>query len=232
MIVGILLAGGASKRMGTSKPLVRERGHSFIAHGIRHLWGGCDVVVTVLGSQAPKVRRAAEAEFQRMIGHGGLHHDLDAARARGARGLEVRFVLNRRWRSGMLASVQAGLREGLRMKPEALVVMPVDHPSVKPATVAGLVSVMRLALEATRGPRALKGFRYALVPRHARRRGHPIVLPPGLAQAVLADRGALDLSDAVKRNARLVGYLDVADRGVVTNRNTPRAPRTAARRGA
>jgi hypothetical protein len=38
---------------------------------------------------------------------------------------------------------------------------------------------------------------------------------------VIADRGARDLSDAVRRNARLVGFLDCADPGVVRNRNRP-----------
>ena len=33
---------------------------------------------------------------------------------------------------------------------------------------------------------------------------------------------AEDLSDAVRRNARLVGYVDVTDAGILRNRNTPR----------
>jgi hypothetical protein len=32
---------------------------------------------------------------------------------------------------------------------------------------------------------------------------------------------ARDLSDGIRRNARLVGYLDVADKGIVANHNTP-----------
>jgi hypothetical protein len=48
-----------------------------------------------------------------------------------------------------------------------------------------------------------------------------VVLSPALARAVAGDRGAADLSDAVRRNARLVGYLDCVDAGVVRNRNHP-----------
>ena len=33
---------------------------------------------------------------------------------------------------------------------------------------------------------------------------------------------AADLSDAIRRNARQVNYMDVGDAGVVRNRNTPR----------
>ena len=60
------------------------------------------------------------------------------------------------------------------------------------------------------------------MPRFRRRRGHPVALSPALARAVAADTGAEDLSDAIRRNARLVGYLEVGDAGVVRNRNTPR----------
>ena len=41
------------------------------------------------------------------------------------------------------------------------------------------------------------------------------------SEAPLADGDATDLSDSVRRNARLVGYLDVPDGGVIRNRNTP-----------
>ncbi len=59
------------------------------------------------------------------------------------------------------------------------------------------------------------------MPRHRRRRGHPLALSPALAAAIAADRQAEDLSDAVRRNARLVGYLDVDDPGVLRNVNRP-----------
>jgi hypothetical protein len=51
------------------------------------------------------------------------------------------------------------------------------------------------------------------------------VLSALLAKAVAADGRAAHLSDAVRRNARLIGFLDVPDRGVITNRNTPLRPR-------
>jgi hypothetical protein len=47
------------------------------------------------------------------------------------------------------------------------------------------------------------------------------VVSAALARAIVADRGAADLSDAVRRNARLVGFLDVPDAGILRNRNTP-----------
>jgi hypothetical protein len=48
-----------------------------------------------------------------------------------------------------------------------------------------------------------------------------VALSAALADAVRRDRVARDLSDGIRRNARLVGYLDVADKGIVVNHNTP-----------
>jgi CTP:molybdopterin cytidylyltransferase MocA len=81
---------------------------------------------------------------------------------------------------------------------------------------------MRLAIKACRSPQEQNRFSYALIPRYRRHRGHPLALSRALAQAVASDSGAENLNEAVRRNARLIGYLDVPDPGVVRNRNTPR----------
>lgn len=222
MIVGVLLAAGASTRMGRPKALVRAGGESFIAHGIQHLWSTCDRVVVVLGASAPSIRRATECEFDRLARAGRLRRAGGRAPGGEPDYLEATFVVNRAWKRGMLSSAQAGLREALRARPEAVLVMPVDHPAVRPGTVADLGHVLLRALAACRTPRERARFSYALVPRFRRRRGHPIALSPALARAVVADAAAENLSDGIRRNARLVGYLDVSDAGVVRNRNTPR----------
>ncbi|MBI3540197.1 MAG: NTP transferase domain-containing protein [Candidatus Eisenbacteria bacterium] len=233
MNVGILLAAGASRRMGRSKSLMRAGGETFLARGVRHLWHACDVVVVVLGSGARHMRHALEGEFVTLVERGALHRDLMLARRHGAAGLEVRIVENRAWRTGMLSSVRAGLATALRLDPALVLVLPVDHPSVRPDTVRALAAAMGAALASYGAPaargrarrrprRAVPGFAYALVPRYRRRRGHPVALSPALARAIAADRGASDLSDAMRRSARLVGFLDCGDSGVVRNRNTPR----------
>jgi molybdenum cofactor cytidylyltransferase len=227
MRVGVLLAAGASSRMGRDKALIRTRGMSFLAHGVRHLWSACDSVVVVLGARAAAIRRAVTDEFGRLVEEGRLHQDLVTAHAHGADGLEVRFAENPRWRSGMFGSVRIGLQQALQLRPSAVLVLPVDHPVVKPTTVASLAVAMESALAAY-GDAQVRGRQgpatpvaYALVPRYRHRRGHPVALSPGLARALLKDGEAENLSDAMRRNARLVGYLDVADPGVVVNRNTP-----------
>jgi CTP:molybdopterin cytidylyltransferase MocA len=215
----VLLAAGASTRMGRPKALVQWKGQSFLAHGVRALWTSCDVVIAVLGSGAAVVRRGAEEEFGRLVEAGALSHDLHAATAHGARSLEVRFETNPAWKRGMFSSARVGLAAAAKLRPAAIMVMPVDHPEVRGATVAALEGLMQQALQSFGTGARTVG--YALVPRFRGHRGHPLALSPALARAIAKDRESRDLGDAVRRHARLVGYVDVADRGIVVNRNTP-----------
>lgn len=217
MNVGVLLAAGASSRMGSPKPLVKLKGQTFLAHGVRHLWAACDAVIVVLGANAAKVRDAAEEEFGRLIETGALAPEVAAA---DGRELEVHFIENRKWKEGQLSSARLGLAEACKLKPKGILVLPVDHPHLRSATVLVLAEMMKQALGAF-GSKAGPTFQYALAPRHKGRRGHPLALSPALAALIAKDRVARDLADAVRRHARLVGYFDVADKGVIANVNTP-----------
>lgn len=220
MNVGVLLAAGASTRMKSPKPLVRWKGHSFLVHGTRALWASCDVVVAVLGSSGNTVRTALEKEFTELVESGALTADLHEARRKGARGLELRFETNAKWKQGMLSSAKVGLAAALKLKPASIAVLPVDHPEVSGETVEALTAMMADALKAFKAD--TPAFPYALVPRFKGHRGHPLVLSPALARAIVRDKVAVDLGDAVRRSARLVGFVDVRDGGVVRNRNTPK----------
>jgi CTP:molybdopterin cytidylyltransferase MocA len=206
--------------MGRNKALMPTNGESFIAHGIRSLWTVCDTVVVVLGAHSGAIRQRTEEEFTALAGRGGFDRQLSGHRHPRGR-LEVHFVVNRAWRRGMYSSVREGLRAAADIDSEAILVAPVDHPAVRPRTVTCLAEVLAQALRACRTPRERERFSYALVPRYRGRRGHPVGLSPALARAVSDDADAEHLNDAIRRNARLVGYLDVPDPGVVRNRNTP-----------
>jgi len=219
MMVGVLLAAGGSTRMGSSKPLRQDRGVSFLVLGVRHLWAACPTVVAVLGHDAARVRRSAEEEFARLLEAGALNPDLAIAHSRKAGELELHFETHRAWKRGMLSSAQAGLEWALDHKPEGILVLPVDHPTVHAATVMQLATLMADAVKSSRTPAERRQFAYALVPRFQGKRGHPVAMTPALARAVATDHKAEHLSDAIKRNARLVGYLDVDDSGVVRNVN-------------
>ncbi|HET7226918.1 MAG TPA: NTP transferase domain-containing protein [Candidatus Eisenbacteria bacterium] len=221
MMTGVVLAAGASARMGSPKALAREGRESFLTHGIRTLWSACDDVVVVLGAGAKAIQQRTEQEFTRLVQRGRLAAEFARVRDNVPDQLEVHFVTHPTWKRGMFSSVRAGLEAALGRKPEAILVMPVDHPSVRPNTVVALATAMHQALEAARSPRVRRAFSYALVPRMGGRRGHPVALSAALARAITQDAQAENLSDAVKRNARLVGYLDVRDRGVLRNVNRP-----------
>jgi CTP:molybdopterin cytidylyltransferase MocA len=97
------------------------------------------------------------------------------------------------------------------------------HFVVNRAWRKGMLTSAKAGIAAARrNSRERAGFSYALVPRWRRKRGHPVALTPALAWAIATDADSEDLSDAVRRNARLVGYLDVDDPGVLVNRNGPR----------
>lgn len=221
MMVGVLLAGGASSRMPSHKALAKKGRTSYLALGIRHLWSTCSHVVAVLGANGREIQRSVEDEFTRMAESGELHEALSGTQGHGRDGYEVHFTRNPKWKSGMLSSVQVGLREALDLRPKGVLVLPVDHPSVRPDTISGIASVLDLALAACRTSAERGRFAYAVVPRYRGRRGHPVALSSALTRAVAADRQATDLSDAVRRSARLVGYFDTQDAGILRNVNRP-----------
>lgn len=220
-LTGVLLAAGAGTRMGHPKALAKSGQDSFLVRGVRTLWSACDGVTVVLGSRAPIVRRRAEIEFQRLVSEGRLHAELTPRRNHPARTLEAHFVNHRRWQEGMLSSVKEGLRAARELGADGILILPVDHPDVRPDTVRALGTLLAEAIAACRTRRERAAFSYALVPRHGGHRGHPLAVTRALADAIAGDRGATDLSDAVRRNARLVGYVDVRDAGVLRNRNSP-----------
>lgn len=224
MNVGVLLAAGASGRYGSPKALARIKGQSFVVRGVRNLWSVCDRVVVVLGADAAKLQRVLEAEFMALAEAGSLAPDARLASDKGSDALEVHFTTNRAWKRGMLSSAQVGLASALELKPRAVMLLPVDHPRVRVATVMELASLMGEAL-ASAGKAGEKSLAYALVPRLRGRRGHPLALSAALARAISRGKAAADLSDAVRRHARLIAYLDVRDAGVLRNVNTPASRR-------
>ena len=88
--------------------------------------------------------------------------------------------------------------DALTLAPEAVIVLPVDHPDVRPATVASLGHLMHAARQHTPA-RERRALSQALVPRHRGRRGHPVALTAALARRIADDSGAADLSDAIRR---------------------------------
>lgn len=135
---------------------------------------------------------------------GHRHAEVAALVARQER---VVVVVNADHAEGMFTSVQAGVR-AVDPGCEGFFVLPVDCPRVGSAVVGELIDVFRRDL----------GLR-AVVPVHAGRGGHPVLLPPSARQAILAAPRTATLREVIAT----VGAVRcaVADPGVVVDLDTP-----------
>jgi molybdenum cofactor cytidylyltransferase len=112
VIAGIILAAGASTRMGSPKALLDYRGETFLDRLIRVLGGVADPVIVVLGYHADEIR----------------------ARVHG----RALFAVNPAPEHGQLSSLKTALAE-VPPDAEGFLFVPVDCPAVEPATVARIV---------------------------------------------------------------------------------------------
>lgn len=115
MIVGLLLAAGAGRRMGMPKALVRDAdGVTWVRRSAAVLLeGGCRPVLAVLGAAAQE----AQAELP----------------------VQVAAVIAEDWAEGMGASLRAGLAALEGIPATAVLVSLVDTPGVGPAIVRRLL---------------------------------------------------------------------------------------------
>ena len=119
-IAGLILAGGASRRMGSPKALLRFQDETFLDRMIRLFAQVCDPVVIVLGHNASQIRA-------------GLQHPGNAV-----------FTVNPDPERGMLTSLQCGL-QAMPATVEAVMFTPVDHPHLQPSTLETLSSKFQAA---------------------------------------------------------------------------------------
>jgi molybdenum cofactor cytidylyltransferase len=124
LAVGIVvLAAGASTRMGRPKQLLEYEGETLLGRAVRvALETRCRPVVVVLGSCSDEL--------------------MSEARARGAGG--ARVVVNEAWAEGMASSIRRGLREleaAAHVELDAALLMLCDQPLVSAEILERLVDV-------------------------------------------------------------------------------------------
>ena len=119
-IAGLILAGGASRRMGSPKALLRFQDETFLDRMIGLFARVCGPVVVVLGHNAERIRAAL------------------------ARPSQAIFVVNPDPERGMLSSLQCGLA-AIPAHSDAVFFAPVDHPHLEASTLETLVAKFRAA---------------------------------------------------------------------------------------
>ena len=119
-LAAVLLAGGASTRMGSPKALLAVPGpgpaETFLDRLIRLAGAAASPVIVVLGHEPERIRT-------------GLVRQAEAV-----------FVVNQDYRKGQLSSLQCGLR-AVPPEAEGVLFTPVDLPMIAPETFAELARV-------------------------------------------------------------------------------------------
>ncbi|HLA99941.1 MAG TPA: nucleotidyltransferase family protein [Bacteroidota bacterium] len=184
MIDAVILAAGASARMGRDKALLTLEGSTFIRRIIR-LYTGAPVggIVVVLGPDSGKVQNEISAE-------------------------DVVVVENLNAEGGQISSLIVGIESLENSGSDGILVHPVDHPMVSPATIPALVN----AASANAGR--------IILPVCGGRRGHPVLFPASMFQELKdapVDTGARAV---VRAHAPDILEVRTDDRGILINIDT------------
>lgn len=161
--VGIVLAAGASSRLGHPKQLVRlGDGAPLVAEACARLDGVTDRTVVTLGARHEAVRAALPAGVDSVYTHD--------------------------WKRGMSASIRAGLARALELTPDldAALITTCDQHQLTRASLQELLDALEMAPEADASAAAYEGV--VGVPAAFRARALPLVL-----DHLRGDRGARGL---------------------------------------
>jgi molybdenum cofactor cytidylyltransferase len=199
MITGIVLAAGASTRMGQAKAALPfgQTGETVLSRVVGTLLrGGVPSVIVVAGAHIDAVRMAMPSHEAR-----------------------ARVIEHVGWQQGQLSSLLKGLESIADPQLEAAVVTLVDVPMVLPSTVAAVIAAWRR----TQAPivRPAEFAQGAQSAQGAVRHGHPVVFD----RSVFADLRAADLDAGAKavfaKHQDRVVNVEVNDPGAFEDIDTP-----------
>ena len=192
MISGIVLAAGASSRMGQPKAVLplNATGDTVVARVVRTLLaGGVPDLVVVAGAHIDAVRRAMPA--------------FAAASAR------ARVIEHPQWQRGQLSSLIAGLDAIDGPLLEAALVTLVDVPLVAPATVAAVISAWR----ASRAP--------IVRPASGERHGHPVIFDRSVFDELRSANPDIGAKAVFAMHEDRIVNVEVNDPGAFVDIDTP-----------
>lgn len=195
-LCGVILAAGASSRMGRDKALLpwpadtSQPGNfspgSFLSAAIRSLMPFAEMVFVVAGQNASSLEPVIDADGAMLV------TNPDPSR-------------------GQFSSMQVGLQEVLSRGRDAAIVTLVDRP---PAALGTLDLLRRTFLDAP-------SHVWAVVPEFKGQHGHPFVVGRELIELFLKAPATGNARDIEHQNQSHIEYLLVDDPFVITNVDTP-----------
>ncbi len=192
-LCGIILAAGASSRMGRDKALLPwPVGH---AGGLRN---------TLLGAWIELLRPRTDMVI--VIGGANSRNLEPIVYSMGGF-----LVENRAPELGQFSSLRVGLKEVLGRGRDSAMVALVDRPPVQQATMDHLHSAFLGALD--------QSF-WAVIPEHDERHGHPILLAREMIEKLLRAQLTATARDILHANAEHISYVPVEDARVVMDIDT------------
>ncbi len=194
-LCGVILAAGDSLRMGTDKALLP--------------WPpaaqGQGTAGTFLSAAIESLSRPTDLVI--VVAGKNASSIAPTVYAAGAS-----LVVNPAPERGQFSSLQVGLQEVLNRGRDAAMVTLVDRPPVGSATVQTLCEAFAVAVAR---------WKWAVIPQYAGTHGHPIVLGREMIEAFLKAPATAIARDIEHQNAEHIEYVEVDDRLVTANINTP-----------
>ncbi len=190
-ICGVILAAGASSRMGTDKALLpwppAASGHTLLSAAIQSLKPFTEAIVVVAGKNARNLAPVIAAD-------GAL------------------MVPNPEPERGQFSSFQIGLRQVLALGHNAAIITLVDCPPLSAASLQHL----RVSFD-----RALALGKWGVAPEKDGKHGHPLLAGPQLIEAFLQAPLASNAREVKRAHAHLIESIPVPDSLLTVDVNTP-----------
>jgi molybdenum cofactor cytidylyltransferase len=189
---GVILAAGASSRMGRDKALLAwppdsTTSETFLSSAIKLFLSHVDVVLVVVGKNESALTPVVYANGASLV----VNPDPDR---------------------GQFSSLKAALQEVLNRGRDAAMITLVDRPPVRPETLA--------TLEAAYEQRSIER-KWAVIPEYHGTYGHPILAGREMLEALLKAPEASNAREVLHQYQSNITYLPVDDQLIAVNVNTP-----------